>query len=119
VAARAPARLWDGSPLNGRRLVVWDEWGFGDTILMARFLAPLMRPGINLTIATASPLVRLLSPGMPSIKVIAVPRRSLARARQPEPIVGEHDVICPLWSLPARLQQFGLPNRPYLFSEPA
>lgn len=35
-------RLWDGSPLNGRRLLVHVEQGFGDTIQFVRYL-PMLR----------------------------------------------------------------------------
>jgi tetratricopeptide (TPR) repeat protein len=35
-------RLWDGSPLNGRRLLVHVEQGFGDTLQFIRYL-PLLR----------------------------------------------------------------------------
>ncbi len=35
---------WDGSPLNGRTLLVWSEQGFGDVMQFARFL-PLIQGG--------------------------------------------------------------------------
>ncbi|MDA0663121.1 MAG: tetratricopeptide repeat protein [Proteobacteria bacterium] len=35
-------RLWDGSPLNGRRLLVHVEQGFGDTLMFIRYV-PLIR----------------------------------------------------------------------------
>ncbi len=29
---------WDGSPIPGKTLFLWAEWGFGDAIMMARFI---------------------------------------------------------------------------------
>jgi hypothetical protein len=38
---RFPQPVWGGSPMpDGRLLVWWPDWGFGDTIQWARMLAP-------------------------------------------------------------------------------
>jgi tetratricopeptide (TPR) repeat protein/glycosyltransferase involved in cell wall biosynthesis len=50
---------WDGSPLNGRTLLVWSEQGFGDVMQFVRFL-PLIQGGT--VILDAHPaLVRVLN----------------------------------------------------------
>ncbi len=39
-------RLWDGSPLNGKRLLIHVEQGFGDTLEFARYV-PLVRERVG------------------------------------------------------------------------
>ena len=50
---------WRGEPLAGRRLLVWNEQGYGDQILMARFLAHL--EGAQVTYAGPAALERLFA----------------------------------------------------------
>lgn len=35
---RCVGRQWDGSPIPGKRLFVWNEQGFGDTLMFLRFV---------------------------------------------------------------------------------
>jgi Flp pilus assembly protein TadD len=60
---RAPARppvppAWDGSPLDGRALLVRPEQGLGDMIQFCRYV-PLIRGG-RVIVAAPAPLLRLL-----------------------------------------------------------
>ena len=58
MAERAlPFPEWRGEPLAGRRLLVWREQGFGDQIMMARFLPRLV--AAEVTYAGPEPLRRL------------------------------------------------------------
>jgi tetratricopeptide (TPR) repeat protein len=41
VARRFPAPEWRGEPLAGKRLFVWREQGYGDQLMLARFLPML------------------------------------------------------------------------------
>lgn len=53
---------WDGSPLNGRSVLVWREQGYGDELMMARFIRQLKAHGAGrVTVAPTVALLRLFS----------------------------------------------------------
>lgn len=53
---------WDGSPLNGRSVLVWREQGYGDELMMARFISDLKAHGAGrVTVAPTVALLRLFS----------------------------------------------------------
>ena len=52
--------LWDGSALDGRRLLVHAEQGLGDTIQFCRYLPMLRRPGAEIVFECPPPLSRLM-----------------------------------------------------------
>ncbi|CAO3377773.1 tetratricopeptide repeat protein [Azospirillum argentinense] len=86
---RLPAPPWAGEPLEGRRILLHAEQGFGDTIQFARY-APLVARAGGRVILDVHPLqFRLLRSLGPDIQV-------LARGPAPAP----HDLHCPLMSLP-------------------
>ena len=55
----SPAPEWAGEPLEGRRILVLPEQGFGDTLLMSRFLPALKARGAQVILAVKPPLRRL------------------------------------------------------------
>ncbi|WP_188262558.1 tetratricopeptide repeat protein [Azospirillum tabaci] len=86
---RLPAPPWGGEPLEGRRILLHAEQGFGDTIQFARY-APLVARAGGRVILDVHPLqFRLLRSLGPDIEV-------LVRGPAPAP----HDLHCPLMSLP-------------------
>ncbi|NUB09459.1 tetratricopeptide repeat protein [Azospirillum sp. Vi22] len=86
---RLPAPPWAGEPLDGRRILLHAEQGFGDTIQFARY-APLVTRAGGRVILDVHPLqFRLLRSLGPEIQV-------LVRGPAPAP----HDLHCPLMSLP-------------------
>ncbi|MFC5359489.1 tetratricopeptide repeat protein [Azospirillum himalayense] len=86
---RLPAPPWTGEPLEGRRILLHAEQGFGDTIQFARY-APLVARAGGRVILDVHPLqFRLLRSLGPDIQV-------LVRGPAPAP----HDIHCPLMSLP-------------------
>lgn len=65
-----PARLdmptWEGENLNGKRLLVWNEQGFGDALLYARYLPALAARGAQVTFLCEAALGRLMRLSLPS-----------------------------------------------------
>lgn len=101
---------WDGSPLEGARILVRAEQGLGDTLQFARFLPLVSGLGGRVTFECQPELVRLLARQ-------GLADRVLARG---EPL-GGFDLQAPLLSLPRLLGTTlrNLPNRvPYLAAEP-
>ncbi|MDQ2101735.1 tetratricopeptide repeat protein [Azospirillum isscasi] len=102
---------WDGRDISGRTLLIHDEQGVGDTIMLARYAPLLQAKGIRVVVECNTQLVRLLS-AMPGI----------------EGVVGRFDALPPhdahvaLASLPHRLgtMLYTIPaDVPYLRPEPA
>ncbi len=59
-ASRAPA--WSGQNLTGRTLLVWMEQGFGDNLMMMRFLPQLMTKGLSrLVVLSRVPLAPIFA----------------------------------------------------------
>ncbi|WP_263634446.1 tetratricopeptide repeat protein [Geomonas subterranea] len=84
----APA--WDGAPLDGRRILVHGEQGFGDTIQFARYLPMVaQRGGIVIAECQSAALAPILR-GMPGVAEVCV---------MGEPLP-PFDVEVPLLSLP-------------------
>lgn len=107
-AVAAPA--WKGEPLHGKRILVWAEQGFGDTIQFVRLL-PLLRErgAAHVTLLTSPRLVRLLRNCTYDVEVVTeVPR-------------GAFDYVVALLSLPLHLgvTRDRIPaSVPYLKPEP-
>lgn len=95
---------WDGSPLKGKRLLIHDEQGYGDTLQFIRYLPLAKRLVGRLLFETRRPLVSLLRdfPGIDEI----VTRTS---TRQPN---ADYDFYTPLLSLPG-LFGTGIQNIPF------
>jgi hypothetical protein len=83
---------WDGSPLEGRTLLLCAEQGLGDTIQFVRYAPLLKRRGGRTVVAAQKPLLPLLA-GCPGIDALA------DRDAAPPP----YDVFAPLLSLPRLL----------------
>lgn len=98
--------LWQGEPLNGKRLLVHAEQGLGDAIQFARFLPRLEAADGRIVLECLAPLERLF--------------RTLAGAQElvsVEDPLPEYDVRIPLLSLP-RVLGSTLESDPYLAADP-
>ena len=102
--------LWDGSPLDGRTILVHAEQGLGDTLQFIRYAPLVHQRGGRVILVCQPPLIRLLtrSPGI---------ERLVAQGEA----LPEYDVHVPLMSLPGLLGTTleSVPaDVPYLDAEP-
>src|SRR5271166_2350377 len=102
--------LWDGSPLDGRTILVHAEQGLGDTLQFIRYVPMVHQRGGRVILVCQPPLIRLLtrSPGI---------ERLVAQGEA----LPEYDVHVPLMSLPGLLGTTlkSVPaDVPYLDAEP-
>ena len=100
--------LWDGTPLDGKTILLFAEQGFGDTIQFIRYVEEVAKYSGNIIVECQKPLFRLLL-NVPKIDRLI--------------IKGDHvpnfNVCAPLLSIPYILgtTSASIPaNTPYLFS---
>jgi cytochrome c-type biogenesis protein CcmH/NrfG len=55
-----PQPVWDGRPLDGRRILLWAEQGYGDTIQFVRFAEQVKRAGGKVVLECQPRLARLM-----------------------------------------------------------
>lgn len=84
-----PWPRWQGEDLSGKRLLILPEQGFGDAILMARFIPKLAEMGAEVSMVVKPPLQRLFE-GLQGVK------RLISHARKTD----EFDYYTPNMSLP-------------------
>jgi tetratricopeptide (TPR) repeat protein len=87
----AAERAWRGEELHGKRLLLWSEQGFGDTLQFIRFAQDAALRGATVSVLTQPELVQL---------VRSAPGVSAVFAQDGAP---PYDFHCPLMSLPYRL----------------
>ena len=85
----APWPRWMGEPLDGKKIVILPEQGFGDAILMARFLPRLKAMGAEVHMVVKKPLQRLFSRLEGLDKILAGAKKS-----------DDYDYYTPNMSLP-------------------
>ena len=110
-AHRPPqAAAWRGEILQGKRLLLWAEQGFGDNLQFVRFAQQAAGLGAEIIVEAQPELAELLrsAPGVSQV---------VARGEELPP----YDLHCPLMSLPHRLgiEIKDLPGEiPYLSADP-
>lgn len=63
---------WDGSPLDGKRVFVWLEYGLGDEILFASLLPELLEKVSHCTVACSPRLRSLFQRSFPRARIVAM-----------------------------------------------
>jgi tetratricopeptide (TPR) repeat protein len=106
--------LWQGEPLNGRRLHIYREQGVGDEVMFAQCLRDVQAAGIHASVECEPRLKPLLTRSFAGLKIVGSDEVA------PDDESG-FDVQCPMGSLPglfrrslASLQQCA----PYLQADP-
>ncbi|HAT50623.1 MAG: glycosyltransferase family protein [Nitrospirae bacterium] len=102
-----PFPLWQGEPLHGKKILLIQEQGFGDTIQMIRY-APLLAQRGGKVLVSCDPLLQRLFATMPSVEHAATLESPFPKA----------DYCCPMLSLPQRFATCveTIPRKvPYLF----
>ncbi len=113
----APLPMWQGEPLDGKRVFVWCDWGgLGDHLMFIRFVQQLRAQANPARIIVgAQPQCARLFAGLPWIDEVSAPG-----------VVPVADVHCPLLDLPHRLrvsvaslEADAVAFEPYLSADPA
>ncbi len=68
-----PQKLWDGSSLEGKSIVIYGEQGLGDEIRHASMVPDMLTMGADVTVECEKRLVDLFQRSFPSAKVEAFP----------------------------------------------
>ena len=90
---RIEEKQWDGSPLGGRRILLDVEGGYGDTLQLVRYCAPVAQRGGRVILRCPRDLRRLLH------ELAGV--ETLIGTDEPLP---EHELQCTLLSLPLAMK---------------
>lgn len=61
LPARLPMPAWQGGDIAGKSLLVWNEQGFGDALMYARYLPALAAMGADVRVMCEKPLIRLFA----------------------------------------------------------
>ena len=94
---------WDGSPLQGKTILILSEQGFGDTLQFVRYLSPLKTSGARILLTSLRPLMPLLQT-LPTVDRIFLPPRLGVEAFKAQVAQERIDWFCPLISLPLLLE---------------
>ena len=89
VSKRFPAPRWDGSPLEGRRILLVSEQGLGDAILMVRYAPLVKKRGGEVLVQCRPELAKLFATAAGVDRVCPL--------ETPQPPV---DLCFPMFSLP-------------------
>ena len=76
---------WKGEDLDGKSILVHSEQGYGDSIMLSRFLEKIREICPNVALATQKPLIKLFELNFPWLEIFDVqslPAEILARKRE-------------------------------------
>ncbi|MFT8419631.1 MAG: tetratricopeptide repeat protein [Acetobacter sp.] len=63
-------RLRKGDPLQGRKIILYQEQGLGDALQFVRYLPEMEAHGAEVTLVVSPPLIRLFSQCFPNVRVV-------------------------------------------------
>src|SRR6187401_1204733 len=104
MQAASCAPLWRGEDITGKRLLVYHEAGYGDSIMLLRYVPQLQAMGADVTLLMPPPLTRLAAQFAPVITHL----------------IERYDYRCPMFSLLAALKvnEHNIPAAPYISVNP-
>ncbi len=104
-----PQPVWDGSDLQGKRILVWAEQGFGDELMFASLYPKLLQLGATCIFEIDARLVNIFQRSFPDAVVVARPKTLTPSeagsktgtyvAHPPEALESNIDFQCPAGSL--------------------
>lgn len=94
TAPPLPGAVWGGESLQGRRILVYSEQGFGDALQFCRYLPLLRERGATVFLRVPPALKPVLAESMPWLEISS-------EAKAPLPA---YDCQCALLSLPHRFE---------------
>jgi tetratricopeptide (TPR) repeat protein len=69
---------WQGESLEGKHILCHHEQGFGDSLMLVRFVEPMLKKAQRVSLAVPAPLMRLFRDNLPfSIQILDVEDESL------------------------------------------
>ena len=71
TARNYPQPRWDGTPIDGKRLLVWSEQGVGDEVRFASMIPDLVEANAHVVLETDPRLVSLFRRSFPDVSFIA------------------------------------------------
>jgi hypothetical protein len=83
---------WNGEIVEGQRLLIYEEQGIGDAVMMARYLAELNDKGVKVLFAARQQIISLLEGCMPYVEYVVRSPHDCAEC--------EFDRWVPMMSLP-------------------
>jgi Flp pilus assembly protein TadD len=89
-----PGAVWGGESLQGRRILVYSEQGFGDALQFCRYLPLLRERGATVFLRVPPPLNQLMAESMPWLQISSDMKAALPA----------YDCHCALLSLPHRFE---------------
>jgi tetratricopeptide (TPR) repeat protein len=64
-----PIPQWQGEDISGKSLLLWNEQGFGDALMYARYIPELRNSGVHISVMVESPLKRLFAASFEDIAI--------------------------------------------------
>ncbi|HLJ19433.1 MAG TPA: tetratricopeptide repeat-containing glycosyltransferase family protein [Stellaceae bacterium] len=94
TAPTLPGAVWGGESLQGRRILIYAEQGFGDALQFCRYLPLLRDRGAKVSLRVPAPVAPLVAESMPWLQISSDLKSGLS----------DYDCHCALLSLPHRME---------------
>jgi tetratricopeptide (TPR) repeat protein len=109
--------VWKGGTVKGR-LLVFPEQGYGDAILLSRYIPALAAEGHQVLLEAPAPLLRLFEANFSECAGVSiVPKASATKPGQPASGLPSFAAYVGLFSVPARLKTSAVFGESYLKSD--